>query len=164
MAANVRHPRLSRNVDPWDDWRKAMLEKALLLLEEPWLVAVELNSLILDISTGQMTKTEGLETLEDHVSRLFPTKWMPTPPRRSTYPKLKSNKHCWRSQYAHIQWREAFLRSDKEVDGLEESWISTYVTPGVSSIKASFSCIRYRYWLVQFGSPISQNITCSGAA
>lgn len=94
MAANVKHPRLARDVDPWEDWRKGMLEKALLLLEEPGLVVVELNSLILDISTGQMTKKEGLEKLENHVSRLFPTKRMPTPTRWSTYPKLKSIKHC----------------------------------------------------------------------
>lgn len=105
----------------------------------------------MDILEGRCTREEGTEALDVIVSKLFLIKWTSTPPKEPRKLKPLSNKQRRRRQYAHIQqlyrlrrkeaariilegrWRDAFMDTDKQIEGLEDYWISVFATADSSN-------------------------------
>ncbi len=141
----------SRVVQPVnvEQWRKDMLEKAYHSLKSDRFQPERLRKWILDILEGRLTKLEGVKLLKEHTEKIFPTRWLPAPPLRTSGKVLRSNKQLRRARYASIQrlyklrrkdaaktilegrWKDAY-KDKHRVDGLEEYWTKVYAGTGHS--------------------------------
>ncbi len=136
-----------------EQWRKDMLKKAYHSLKSDRFQPEKLRKWILDMLEGRLTKLEGVKLLKEHTALIFPTKWLPAPPLRTSGKVLRSNKQLRRARYATIQrlyklrrkdaaqtilegrWKEAY-KDKRRVDGLEEYWTDVYAGTGHSEEKA----------------------------
>ncbi len=126
-----------------------MLEKAYHSLESDRFQPERLRKWILDILEGRLTKLEGAKLLKEHTAKIFPTRWLPAPPIRTSGKMPRSNKQLRRARYASIQrlyklrrndaaktilegrWKDAYKEKHR-VDGLEEYWTKVYAGTGHS--------------------------------